>query len=69
MMRQNERLIAWLIALFLAILFLVFQMVSCVQVRVVTGKDNQYEGSDKTSTGIDSDIKNTTREDSTSLRP
>ena len=57
MMRQNERLIAWLIALFLAILFLVFQMVSCVQVRVVTGEDNKYEGSDKTSKGIESNIQ------------
>ena len=68
-MRQNERLIAWFIAFVLALIFLLFQALSCVQVRVVTGEGNQYEGSDKTSTGIDSDIKNTNLEDSTSLTP
>ena len=68
-MKQNERLIAWFIAFVLALIFLLFQALGCVQVRVVTGEGNQYEGSDKTSTGIDSDVKNTTQKDSTSLTP
>ena len=68
MRHYNERFLGWLIALILALIFMMWQMVSCVSVRVITGEGHDYEGSDKTSTGIDSDVKNTTQKDSTSLK-
>ena len=68
-MKQNERLIAWFIAFVLALIFLLFQALGCVSVRVITGEGNQYEGQSKETTGIDSDVKNTTQKDSTSLTP
>ena len=68
-MKQNERLIAWFIAFVLALIFLLFQALSCVSVRVQTGEDNKYEGQTKETTGIDSDVKNTTQKDSVSLTP
>jgi len=54
--KDNSRLIGWLIAMILALLFLLTVAYSCVSVRVQTGEDNQYEGQTKESTGVESNI-------------
>jgi len=56
MRREDQRFLGWLIAIIMAMIFLLWQAVGCVQVRVVTGEGNEYEGSTKEQTGIETNL-------------
>ena len=68
MRREDQRFLGWLIAIIMAMIFLLWQAVGCVSVRVVTG-ENEYEGSDKTNTTTGIDAKNNSPADSTLYEP
>ena len=67
-MRQNERLIAWFIAMVLALLFVLFQVISCATVYINQSDKDLKKNVKPNRVGVPTQPKSTNPSDSVSLR-
>jgi hypothetical protein len=54
MYQEDKRFLGWVIALILAMIFFIYQMIGCVSVRVQTG---EKQSSDREFNGINTTIQ------------